>query len=62
MKGPLAIVAAGGAFAGTVLAALAIAIWLGGREHSEYILIALLAGVLLGGYSAYRLVAAALSG
>ena len=62
MKGPLAIVAAGGTFAGAVIVALAIGILLGGARHPEYMLGALVAGIVVGGYSAYRLVASALSG
>lgn len=62
MKGPLAVVAAGGTFAGAVILALAIGIWLGGPRHQEYILIAFLAGIVVGGYAAYRLVASTLSG
>ena len=62
MKGPLAVVAAGGTFAGTVILALAIGIWLGGAQHPEVMLIALLAGIVAGGYAAYRLVASTLSG
>ncbi|HEV3152482.1 MAG TPA: hypothetical protein VGZ02_01615 [Candidatus Baltobacteraceae bacterium] len=61
MRGPVAIVAAGATFAGTVLAAGALAIWLGGAHHPEYVLPALLAGIAAGGYSAYRLVRSALS-
>ena len=55
------MVAAGSTFAVTVVLAIAIGIWLGGARHPSYILFALLAGVAAGGYSAYRLVAAALS-
>jgi hypothetical protein len=60
MRGPLAIAAAGGTFAGTVVAALAIGIWLGGSRHQEYVLVALFLGLLVGGYAAYRLIATAL--
>jgi hypothetical protein len=60
-QGVWAIAAAGGTFTGSVLAALALAVWLGGARHQEYILIGLGAGILVGGYSAYRLVASALS-
>lgn len=60
MRGPLAIVAAGGTFAGTVVVALGIGIWLGGVAHQEYILIALFVGLVVGGYAAYRLIASAL--
>lgn len=60
MRGPLAIAAAGGTFAGTVVVALAIGIWLGGAHHQEYVLIALFAGLVIGGYAAYRLIATAL--
>ena len=62
LKGPLGIIAAGGTFAMTVIVALGAGIWLGGRQHQEYILIALLVGIAVGGYSAYRLVSSALSG
>lgn len=61
MRGPMAIVAAGGTFAGTVLAAGVLAIWLGGPRHPEYVLFAVIGGILVGGYSAYRLIASALS-
>ena len=57
----MAIVAAGATFAGTVVVAGALAVWLGGARHPEYLLPALLAGIALGGYSAYRLIASALS-
>ena len=62
MKGPLSVVAAGGTFAGTVVLALGVGVWLGGARHPEYMLGALLAGIAVGGYAAYRLVAATLSG
>lgn len=61
-NGVWSIAAAGAAFAGSVVVALGIAVWLGGREHQEYVLIGLFAGIAIGGYSAYRLVASALAG
>jgi hypothetical protein len=61
MKGPLGIVAAGTTFAGTVIVAIVLGIWLGGRQHQEYVLIATLAGIVVGAYAAYRLIAAALT-
>jgi hypothetical protein len=60
MRGPLAIAAAGGAFASTVVVALVIGIWLGGPRHQEYVLVALFVGLIVGGYAAYRLIATAL--
>jgi hypothetical protein len=62
VRGPLAVVAAGTTFAGTVVVALLLGIWLGGARHQEYILVALVVGIAVGGYAAYRLVACALSG
>lgn len=59
MRGPLAIAAAGGTFAGTVIAALVIGIVLGGSRHQEYVFIALFVGLIVGGYAAYRLIASA---
>lgn len=61
MRGPLAIVAAGGSFAAAVLAAGLLGVWLGGSHHPEYVLFAVLGGIVIGGYSAYRLVAASLA-
>jgi hypothetical protein len=61
MKGALAIVAAGGTFAGTVILATAVGIVLDGRlGRGDLVVYALFAGVVLGGYAAFRLVADAI--
>lgn len=58
MKGPLAIVAAGGTFAGTVILAIGIGIALDHRfGRGDLVVYSFFAGVLLGGYAAFRLVA-----
>lgn len=62
MKGPLAVIAAGGTFAGTVIAAIVIGIVVGHRlGRSDMVVYAFFAGLLLGAYSAWRLVAQALT-
>lgn len=61
MKGPLAIIAAGGGFAATVVAAILIGIVLDRRfDRGDIVIYAFFAGVLLGGYAAFRLVADAI--
>lgn len=61
MKGPLAIIAAGGSFAATVVAAILIGIVLDHRLHrGDIVIYAFFAGVALGGYAAFRLVADAI--
>lgn len=61
MKGPLAIVAAGGSFAATVIAAIVIGIVLDHRQgRGDIVVYAFFAGVVLGGYTAFRLVAQAI--
>lgn len=61
MKGPLAIVAAGGSFAATVIAAIVIGIVLDHRlGRGDIVVYAFFAGVVLGGYTAFRLVAQAI--
>jgi len=61
MKGALAVIAAGGTFAGTVIAAILIGIVLDRRlERGDLVIYAFFAWVLLGGYAAFRLVADAI--
>lgn len=58
MKGALAIIAAGGSFAATVIVAGIIGWLLDERLHrSDLVVYAFFAGVLLGGYTAFRMVA-----
>lgn len=62
MKGALAVVAAGGTFAGTVIVAIVIGVVLDRRLGTSYwVLVLFFAGLALGAYSAWRLVAQALS-
>lgn len=50
------VIAAGGTFAMTTLAGLAVGIWAGGRTgQGLWALAGLFGGLLLGGYAAYRL-------
>ena len=61
MKTVLTLAGAGGAFAGTVIAGLALGLFIDSRYHTAYWSAALLfAGLFLGGYAAYRLIASAL--
>jgi uncharacterized protein YcfJ len=61
MKGALAIVAAGGTFAGTVIVATVIGIVLDHRlGRGDLVIYAFFAGVVAGGYTAFRLVADAI--
>lgn len=61
MKGPLAIVAAGGSFAATVVAAIIAGIMLDHRlGRADLVVYGFFAGVVLGGYTAFRLVAQAI--
>lgn len=61
MKGALAVIAAGGTFAGAVIAAIAIGIVLDHRlGRSDIVIYAFFAGAALGGYAAFRLVADAI--
>lgn len=61
MKGPLAVIAAGGTFAATVVVAILIGIVLDHRLHrGDLVVYAFFAGVLVGGYTAFRLVADAI--
>lgn len=61
MKGALAVIAAGGTFAGTVIAASLIGIVLDHRlDRGDIVIYAFFAGVVLGGYAAFRLVADAI--
>lgn len=61
MKGPLAIIAAGGTFAASVIGAAVIG-WLAGERlhRGDLVVYGFFAGVLLGGYAAFRLVAQAI--
>jgi len=61
MKGPLAVMAAGGTFAGTVVVAIVIGVVLDHRlGRSDLFVYTFFAGLVVGGYSAWRLVAQAL--
>ena len=61
MKGPLGIVAAGGTFASAVIGASAIGWFAGERLHrGDLVIYGFFAGVVLGGYAAFRLVADAI--
>jgi hypothetical protein len=61
MKGVVAVVAAGGTFAGTVVVATVIGIALDHRfGRSDLVVYAFFAGLLLGGYAAWRLAAQAI--
>jgi hypothetical protein len=61
MKGPLAVIAAGGTFAATVIVAILIGIVLDHRlGRGDIVVYAFFAGVAVGGYAAYRLVADAI--
>ncbi|HET9096300.1 MAG TPA: hypothetical protein VFN37_06535 [Candidatus Baltobacteraceae bacterium] len=61
MKGPLALIAAGGSFAATVVAAIVVGIALDRRlDRGDIVVYAFFAGVVIGGYTAFRLVADAI--
>ncbi len=61
MKGALAVIAAGGTFTGTVIVAIIAGIVLDHRlGRSDVVVYAFFAGLLLGGYAAWRLVAQAI--
>ncbi|HKU68910.1 MAG TPA: hypothetical protein VJP85_14140 [Candidatus Baltobacteraceae bacterium] len=61
MKGVLAVIAAGGTFAGTVIVAIVVGIVLDQRlGRSDLVVYAFFGGLLLGGYAAWRLVAQAI--
>ncbi len=56
MKGAAAIVAAGSTFAGAGVGGLLIGIWLDHVQRTQfYTVIGLFAGILVGGYAAFRL-------
>jgi len=56
VKGAAAIIAAGSAFAGAGVGGLLIGGWLDHAQHTEYYaVIGLFAGILVGGYAAFRL-------
>ena len=60
MNTGLAIAGAGGTFAGTVVAGLVIGIWLDARLHTGYwTLVLFFAGIGLGAYAAWRMIARA---
>ncbi|MBV9718978.1 MAG: hypothetical protein JOZ77_06645 [Candidatus Eremiobacteraeota bacterium] len=62
MKGAAQIVGAGGAFAATTLAGFVVGIWIGHRTGEQFwVLGGLMAGLLVGGYSAFRMLARALA-
>jgi hypothetical protein len=61
LKPALAIVGAGGTFAGSVLAGLLLGLWLDSSLHASYwTAVLLFVGLAIGGYAAYRLIASAL--
>lgn len=61
MKGPLAIIAAGGSFAATVVVAIIVGIILDHRlGRGDVVVYAFFVGVAAGGYAAFRLVADAI--
>jgi F0F1-type ATP synthase assembly protein I len=56
VKGAAAIVAAGSAFAGGGVGGLLIGIWLDHAQRTQYYaVIGLFAGIVLGGYAAFRM-------
>ncbi len=56
MKGAAGIIAAGSAFAGASVAGLLIGIWVDHTQQTQYfVVIGLFAGIVLGGYAAFRL-------
>ena len=58
MKGPLAVIAAGGTFTGAVVAGALLGVWLDATLHrADLVVYGFFAGVLAGGYAAFRLVA-----
>lgn len=61
MKGVLAVIAAGGTFAGTVIVAIVVGIVADHRlGRSDVVVYAFFAGLALGAYAAWRLVAQAI--
>jgi len=61
MRGALAVIAAGGTFAGTVIVAIIVGVLLDHRlGRGDLVVYLFFAGLVLGGYSAFRLVAAAI--
>jgi hypothetical protein len=56
VKGVAPVIAAGGSFAMTTLAGLALGVWLGGRTgQGVWALAGLFGGLVIGAYAAYRL-------
>ncbi|HET6896425.1 MAG TPA: hypothetical protein VFH72_13660 [Candidatus Baltobacteraceae bacterium] len=61
MRGALAVIAAGGTFAGSVIAAIIVGIVLDRHlGRGDLVVYLFFAGVVLGGYAAFRLVAGAI--
>lgn len=61
MKGALAVIAAGGTFAGSVIVGIIVGIVLDHRlDRGDLVIYLFFAGALLGGYAAFRLVAGAI--
>lgn len=61
MKGVLAIIAAGSTFAGTVIVAIILGVVLDQRlGRNDLVVYAFFAGLVLGGYAAWRMVAQAI--
>lgn len=61
MKGAVAVIAAGGTFTGSVIVGIILGIVLDHRlGRGDLVVYLFFAGVVLGGYAAYRLVAAAI--
>ena len=53
---PLALIAAGGSFAGAVLFGLLLGIWIGSRTGQQlWVLVGIFSGMAVGGYGAVRL-------
>ncbi len=61
MRGALAVIAAGGTFAGSVIVGIIVGFVLDHRfGRGDLVIYFFFAGVVLGGYAAYRLVADAI--
>jgi len=61
VKTILPVIGAGGTFAMTTLAGLALGIWIGGRTgQGLWALAGLFGGLVVGGYAAYRLLVSSL--
>jgi hypothetical protein len=56
MKGAAAVIAAGSAFAGSAVGGLLLGVWLDHVRRTDYLaVIGLFAGIVAGGYAAFRL-------